>query len=252
MQVEGATGVTEIENEYLDLPDDPEEAFAVLQLRKFKKLEEAWEDNRNGGWYMERQYIDHLTAFDEVHGLGLLTAFRNPPTGDNQFSHFFQDFRRHAEITSQKILMEAARRQKVNAENVIVLDATARQTIHALIAAIRERLTEMTLPEELRQSLFNKLNTFAAEIDRTRTRTEAFFAFAVQAARTGKQVNDELKPLQQTIDRIFEWIEKATKLKDALPPWSERKQIEPPKKGLPSPDKPSGGFSRDLDDEIPF
>lgn len=241
--------MTAIENEYLDLPDDPEEAFAVLQLRKFKKLEEAWEDNRNGGWYMERQYVDHLTAFDEVHGLGLLTAFHNPPTGDNPFSNFFQDFRRHAEITSQKILMEAARRQKVNAENIVVLDATARQTIHTLIGAIRERLNEMTLPDDRRQSLFNKLNAFAAEVDRNRTRTEAFFAFAVEASRTARQVNDELKPLQQTIDRIFEWIEKAMKVKDALPPWGERKKIEPPKKGLPSPEKSQSG---DLDDEIPF
>lgn len=224
-----------------------------MQRRKYAKLEEAWNNNEgNSTWYLERQYVDHLTAFDEVHALGLLIAFRNPPKGDNEFSNFFQDFRRHAEISSQKILMEAARRQKVNAENIIVLDATARQTIHTLIAAIRERLTEMVLPEELRQSLFNKLNTFASEVDRTRTRTEAFFAFAVQAARTSKHVNDELKPLQQTIDRIFDWIEKAKKLKDALPPWSERKQIEPPKKALPSPDKPTRGGSRDLDDDIPF
>lgn len=246
--------MTEVENEYLDLPDDAEEAFAVLQSRKFKKLEEAWEEGRNGGWYMERQYVDNLTAFDEVHGLGLLTAFRNPPSGDNQFSNFFQDFRRHAEITSQKIMMEAARRQRVNAENIIVLDATARQTIHTLIAAIRERLNEMALPEDLRQSLFNKLNVFTAEVDRTRTRTESFFAFSVQAARAVKLVNDELKPLQQTIDRIFDWIEKAKKLKDALPPWGERKQIEAPRKGLPNPEKQSDhDYSRrDLDDEIPF
>lgn len=245
--------MTEVENEYLELPDDPEEGFAVLQRRKYAKLEEAWENNQSRSWLPERQYVDHLTAFDEVHALGLLTAFQNPPSNDNQFGDFFQDFRRHAEIISQKILMEAARRQKVNAENIIVLDATARQTIHTLIAAIRQRLTEMALPEELRQSLFNKLNTFASEVDRSRTRTEAFFAFAVQAARTGKQVNDELKPIQQTIDRIFEWIEKATKLKDALPPWRERKQIEAPKKALPSPDhKPVDYGRRDLDDEMPF
>lgn len=186
-----------------------------------------------------------------MHDLGLLLIFRNPPTKDDQFSDFFQDFRRHAEITSQKILMEAARRQKINAEHVIVLDATARQTIHALIGAIRERLNEMVLSEDLRQSLFSKLNTFAAEVDRSRTRTETFFAFAVQAARTGRLVNDELKPLQQTIDRIFEWIEKAKQLKATLPPWGERKQIEPPKRGLPKPEQHRSS-GRELDDEIPF
>jgi hypothetical protein len=45
----------EEENEYIELPDDPEEAFAALQRRKYKSLEQAWEDNRNGSWHLERQ-----------------------------------------------------------------------------------------------------------------------------------------------------------------------------------------------------
>ncbi|MDW6022712.1 hypothetical protein SAZ10_13195 [Mesorhizobium sp. BAC0120] len=244
--------MSEPDNEYLELPDDPEEAFAALHRKKFKALEASWENN-NSGWYLERQYVDTLIAFDEVHALGILTEFRNPPLKDDAFSGFFEAFRRHAEITSQKILMEAARRQKTNIETVVVLDATARQTIHTLIGAIRERLYTMELPEDRRQSLFNKLNAFASEVDRNRTKTEAFFAFAVEAAKVARQVDDELKPLQQTIDRIFEWIEKAKKLRDALPPWSERKQIEAPKKALPNPDKRrSSGFSRSLDEDIPF
>ena len=205
----------------------------------------------SGGWHLERQYVDHLVAFDEVHALGLLTAFRDPPSNDHQFADFFQDFRRQAEIASQKILIEAARRLKVNADHIVVLNSTARKTIHALISAIREKLNEMTLPENLRQSLFNKLDAFAAEVDRNRTRTDAFFAFAVETSKAARQVNDELKPIQQTIDRIFEWIEKATNLKDALPPWDERKRIEPPKKRLPSPNEQSD-LRKEIDDEIPF
>jgi hypothetical protein len=38
----------EEENEYIELPDDPEEAFAAVQRRKYKSLEQAWEDGRNG------------------------------------------------------------------------------------------------------------------------------------------------------------------------------------------------------------
>jgi hypothetical protein len=128
---------------------------------------------------------------------------------------------------------------------MIVLDATARRTIHTLINAIKEKLNELALPESKRESLFNKLNAFAAEVDRNRTRTEAFFAFAVEAARAAKEVTEEFAPVQQTIDRIFDWIEKAKKWRDALPPWSERKKIEGPKKKLPAPE-------RELDDEIPF
>ena len=101
------------------------------------------------------------------------------------------------------------------------------------------------MPEPKRESLFNKLNSFAAEVDRNRTRPESFYAFAVEAARTAREVNDELKPLQQTIDRVFDWLEKAQKLSDALPSWNERKKIEGPPKRLPQP-------TNDSDDEIPF
>lgn len=231
-------------NEYIDLPDDPEVAFAVLQVRKYKALEAAYEDNL-GGVYLERRYVDTLIAFDEVHGLGILTAFQSPPNNDSEFSTFFQGFRRNTEIASQKIMMEAARRHKTGAQNVIVLDATTRETIHSLINAIRDKLNALTLPENKRESLFTKLNAFAAEVDRNRTRTEAFYAFAVETARTAREVNAELQPVQQTIDRVFDWIEKAKKLADVLPSWGERKKIEGPTKRLPKP-------QQKLDDEIPF
>ncbi|MCJ2015864.1 hypothetical protein MKK84_00215 [Methylobacterium sp. E-065] len=235
----------EAENEYLDLPDDSEEAFAVLHRRKFKELESRWENNEGGNnFYHERQYVDGLVAFDEVHNLGILTAFRDPPTNDRQFSDFFQDCRRVAEVSSQKILMEAARRLKTGASNIVVLDANARQGIHALIEAIREKLNGLSLSENKRESLFSKLNSFASELDRNRTRTEAFYAFAVDTARVAHEVNDEIKPLQQTIDRIFDWLDKAKKLKDALPPWQDRKKIEGPPKRITQSDE--------LDDEIPF
>ncbi len=237
------------DNEYLDLPDDAEEGFAALHMRKIKEVEAAWEDNRNGSYYAERRYVDNLIAFDEVHNLGILIAFRTPPPGDREFSDFFQDFRRHAEIASQKILIEAARRQKTGAQQIIVLDAAARQAIHVLIEALREKLNDLKLPEGKRESLFNKLNAFASEVDRNRTRTEAFFAFAVESAHTAKTINDDIKPLQQTIDRIFDWVEKAKKLVDALPPWRDRKQIEGPPKRIEA--RP-GLLSEALDDDIPF
>jgi hypothetical protein len=235
-------------NEYLDLPDDPEEAFAALHRRKYDDLEKIWQSNESSGYYHERRYVDTLVAFDEVHDLGILLAFRNPPNSDKQFGDFFQEFRRHAEIASQKFMIEAARRVKVGAQQIIVLDDTARKTIHALIESIREKLNELALPENKRESLFNKLNAFAAEIDRNRTRPEAFYAFAVEAARTTREVTDELKPLQNTIDRVFDWLDKAQKLWDALPSWSERKKIEAPPKRLPRPTPEIN----EIDDDIPF
>ena len=232
-------------NEYVDLPDDPEMAFAVLQQRKYSALEQIWQNAEQRNWHEERRYFDTLIAFDEVHDLGILTAFRVPPSDRNSFNEFFESFCRQAEISSQKIKMEAARRVKTGAQTIVVLDATAREAIHALIDAIREKLNELALSENKRESLFSKLNAFAAEVDRNRTRTEAFLSFAVDVARTARVVKEEIKPLQQTVDRVLDLIEKANEWSDALPPWKDRKRIEGPPKRLAPP-------QQDLDDDIPF
>ena len=232
-------------NEYVDLPDDPEKAFADLQQRKYADLERISERNEYPSWRAERRYVDILTAFDEVHGLGIFTAFGSPPFADEDFSIFFHDFSRCAEMSSQKIKMEEARRLKTGAQNVIVLDATKRKAIHILINAIREELNEFSLPENKREALFNKLNDFAAEVDRNRTRTEAFLSFVVDMGRASRELNDELKPLLQKSDRIIDLIEKAKKWNEALPPWKERMKIEGPPKRLAPP-------QHDIDDEIPF
>ncbi|WP_322990625.1 hypothetical protein, partial [Hoeflea sp.] len=105
--------MTEVENEYLGLPDDPEEAFAVLQRQKWQSLQATLKENEFNDWTHERRYVDHLIAFDEVHDLGLFTGFKNAPYKNNDFADFYMDFCRHAEVSAQKIMMEAARRQKI-------------------------------------------------------------------------------------------------------------------------------------------
>ena len=233
-------------NEFVDLPHDPEMAFAILQQRKYADLERRLANDENSaGWRHEERYFDTLIAFDEVHNLGILTAYRREPNKSENFNQFFNDFCRYVEMASAKIRMEDARRIKTGAQTIIVLDATARQAIHALINAIREKLNELTLPETKREALFNKLNAFAAEVDRNRTRTEAFLSLAVDVVRAGKEIKDGLKSLQQPIDRVLDLIEKANKWTDALPPWKDRKRIEGPPKRLAPP-------QQDLDDEIPF
>ena len=55
----------------------------MLHRRKFRALEKAW--GNDDGYYRQdaRQYIDTLIAFDEVHGLGIVTAVGTPPNSDS-------------------------------------------------------------------------------------------------------------------------------------------------------------------------
>ncbi len=220
-------------------------AFAVLQQRMYASLENIWRNAEGSTRIHEQRYIDILIAFDEVHDLGNLTAFKNAPSDNESFHQFFSSFRRQVEILSHKIKMEAARRVKTGEQTIVVLDTPARGAIHALINAIREKLNELQLPENKRESLFDKLNAFAAEVDRNRTRTEAFLSFVVDVSRTAGVVKKELEPLQQPIDRVLDLIEKANDKHDALPPRKDRNRIQGPPKRLAPP-------QQDLDDDIPF
>ena len=67
-------------NEFVDLPHDPEMAFAILQQRKYADLERRLANDENSaGLRHEERYVDTLIAFDEVHNLGILTAYRREP-----------------------------------------------------------------------------------------------------------------------------------------------------------------------------
>ena len=232
-------------DEYLGLPDDPEMAFATLYQRKSAEL--AGARASDPGSFSREQYVDILIAFDQVHNLGVFSEYNCRPVVQADFNEFFRHFERDAEVSAQKFMMEAARRRKIVPQSIVILDTTARQTIHTLINSIREKLNELALSENKRESLFNKLNLFAAEVDRNRTRTEAYYALVVETGRAVREINAEIKPLQQTFDRVSDWIEKANKWSDALPQWKDRKKIEGPPKQIASPQADS-----DLEDEIPF
>lgn len=218
--------------DFVNLPDDPEDALIAFCAKMDSQLEEVRDENN---WEAERDYVDAIQAFEEVYRPGYV-SLETPPISNNNFADFFYQFKRQLSKSLLKLALERARSLQGGANNLIVLDGPSRQKIRALIDTIKEKLDELELPEERRESLFAKLNAFLAELDRSRTRTAAFNAFVVEIARGLGTASEKVKPLWERIDRVLDWLDKAAKWSDTLPPWSERKQLEAPKKSLPSPD----------------
>ncbi|GAB5508170.1 MAG: hypothetical protein Rhirs2KO_33330 [Rhizobiaceae bacterium] len=219
---------------FLDLPDDPEEAFVVFQAKKFEELREILQSQRPNHWRNERDFIYALQAFDETYGLNILNDL-NVPDDDEEFGHQYGMMIILIKKEVTKIQLRRAIRIKKGAESIVVLDAASRQGIRKLVDTIKEKLDDLSFDELKRRALYEKLNAFVSELDQNLTRTQAFDSFAVQIARTFGTASKEIKPLWDRIDRVLDWLEKAKTWTGALPKPTDKKQIEPPKEKLPAP-----------------
>jgi hypothetical protein len=105
------------------------------------------------------------------------------------------------------------------------------------------------LPIKKRESLYGKLNTFAAEVDRARTRFETASALLLEICDPIGQGFEKLEPARRWLDSIGALMARAKGLEDSirLPKPTERPRLEPLRRNLPPPSKPA-----DLDDDIPF
>lgn len=217
----------DVQNDFLNLPDDSEHGFAILQQRQYAKLEESW-DLQNQGWNPERNYVETLVIYDRVNGLGLLSDFHDIPHSDTEFSEFFSKFRFHASFTSKRLLAEYARRVKLTEVSVLELDQSAKDAIRSFVTSIREKLANLSINENKMSSLMKKLSAFELELDLTRTRTEAFYQFVIEASRAGREENEEIQPILKSAERVFSLFDKAKKAFVAFPPWKETKKITGP------------------------
>lgn len=150
-------------------------------------------------------------------------------------------------FTKSFVIRSQVRKARLGKVNSVSLDTETKEHIHKYIAAIRELLERAEIEEGKRNSLYAKLNKFAADVDRARTPFDNAIIFIVAAADAAKKVGESLNPLSELIKRINELLGHAKDLEGdvKLSPPPERKRIEGPRK------KADSAFSRDLDD-VPF
>lgn len=152
-----------------------------------------------------------------------------------------------------------------NRQNSVGLDGNTKAKIHHHIERIRTAIEKAALPEPKRDSLYGKLNRFAAEVDRARTNLQAGMAVYIEVCDGIGQGFKKLESARKWIDSIAALLGRAKADEDSLRPMllgpQERKQLEAPRARIEGPpakqqttqsgppwDAPTGG---DLDDEIP-
>ena len=182
------------ENEFLDLPDDAVLAFAILENRMSAKVDKNLDSDGDPKYDQMMEYIETLNAFSEVHELGYLDGNYGNLENYQTLRNTFKLVRDTCRRISLKVKISSAKARKLGVIPIVILDSQQRQAIHLLIDALREKLNELDLAENKRDSLFAKLNAFSDEVDRNRrelytclTQSERWVRFSASAERPHDQ-----------------------------------------------------------------
>jgi|SRR5581483_6625290 len=233
---------------YDNLPDQPELAFLYLEEIFYQKVmtsEKEYRGDAPNSAYVE--YISQTLAAKTELQLDILRDWKRPSLRDFDHSTFL-DFRHDVVHYRTAIQIRFGQRTKAFSAR---LDVNAKRTLHHLISQLREIVLEASLTDQKRERLLDKLAAFENEVDRDRTRFDAFAATMVQfSAALGEAIDrSRVLPLLERIANVLHGSQEAESKE--LPKPVDRKQIEAPKKDSP---KTAGlrSLTEELDDEIPF
>ncbi len=229
---------------YDNLPSDPELAFLYLEA-KFRdecEISVARLDDRDNPTIFYVNYIAQVLG--AINALELENAFSSDvPAIENVDYNTYLNFSKDVKHYTTQLRIRNTRRTQGFS---VKFDGAAKTKIHHFINQMRDFLLKLELSPERREPLIAKLNSFASEVDRDRTRLEAWGNFTIEVAGVMGDAAEKLEPIRKWVDSISRliWGARAEE-KPMLPAPQERKRIEPP--------KPQKSSRRDeLDDEIPF
>ena len=241
---------------YIDLPEDPELQLVVFEKQLREQMWAALTENTSILYDRDRKmfYVTKVMAFHDAHSF---TMLKRPPLHrrDDEFEDKFDAFLDEVIYWTTQIEIRHAERLRP-ISTILQLTPEIRKQLHSYINNIRQTISPLQLPDKKKESLLGKLNSLADEIDRDRTKTEAWTAFSLELASAGGQAAKELQPVKDMADAIGSLLGKVKAMAEAgmrrLSSPTPRGRIEGPSRqptGQTGWDAPKGS---DLDDEIPF
>jgi hypothetical protein len=239
--------------EYTELPIDPEEAFLVLEDRFRRECEmavrESGEHDNVSVYYTD--YIAQVLGAAEELGLVEAAFEQDVPAIQDVDFHTYQNFSKRVKHYRTRLEIRHGRRVQGHS---VSFDAPTKAKLQHLLKPVGEIFSKIDVNERKRESLFSKLRALQAEIDRGRTRFDAFAALTIETADIVGEAVERSKLLEvlNSVARIFGTAKEEEKTKQ-LPAPTKPKQIEHQNRNRTlKSNGPLGDKRRDMDDEIPF
>jgi len=237
---EGATMLTD--EELAALPDDPTRAFVAYEARCRGIMREH---RSTDGWDSERQYIHAILAFIHEFELELQVNERIPVNDDN-FYEYFNHFTNTVDYYISRFRLSSTVVNRRQFETTIYLSENARQEAQKHIIRIRNIVGNIPdATDRQRQNIYDKLAALSEEINRNRTRSEAWTDIWLYATNAVGEGFSNLEPVVKAVERLGEVFAKAKAANEdgRLPP--------PDRRTLPKPES-KDDIKVNSDDEVPF
>lgn len=227
---------------YADLPDDPELAFLQLEKNFREVCEEEAKAARNDPSVRDLSYTTYIgKVLAALNELGLTTsalASQEIPNIKDVSIHTYREFTKDVEHFKTQLQIRHSRRSKGYS---VKLDSTAKAKIRHFLDQIKEIVDKLEVDQKKKDALYNKINALQAEVDRDRTRFDAYADLVIETAGTADEaagkLNNNVRRLLDSIGKVI-WGAKQEET-PKLPPPTTPKKLEGPKSKL-------------ADDEIPF
>ena len=242
------------DEEYIDLPEDPELAFIQLEKKFQEELDRrshGYEENNEVSDSQFLSYINKTVAAAKTLGIQSSEDWEVPHHRTHNIPAEYNDF--CTAIQHYLVQTKIAHGRRVRGYSVR-LDATTKSKIRHYLEKIREIVDRLEVPLPKREALTAKITALSDEVDRDRTRFDAYAGLALEMAATGGEVAKKLNPARKLLDTIASllgYAKQAEDVRPSLPAPHERKRLTPPRKErLPAP--PQSPQPDLLDDDIPF
>lgn len=242
------------DDEYPDLAEDQDRAFRQLEKKFRGEMTEALNSlgEREGADMYYLSYINRTVAAAKTLGIETFKDWEIP-SHQKSLWHEYQEF--NTAIEHYLVQVQIIHSRRVRGYSV-QLDAPTKSKIRHYLEKIREIVDRLEIPLPKKEALTARITALSDEVDRDRTRFDAYAGLALEVAATGGEIAQKLNPLRKFLDSIAGLLGYAKQAEDArpsLPAPHERKRLTPPRKErLPSSEQRRQPRLPDLDDEIPF
>jgi hypothetical protein len=238
-------------DEYPDLAEDPDLAFRQLERKFRREMTEALKnlDENESGNLHYLSYINRTVAAAKTLGIEAFKEWEIPSHQRGSLWDEYQEFNTAVEHYVVQLQIMGSRRVRGYS---VQLDAATKSKIRHYLEKIREIVDRLEVPLPKKEALTAKITALSDEVDRDRTRFDAYAGLALEVAATGGEIAQKLNPLRRFLDSIAGLLGYAKQAEDArptLPAPHERKRLTPPRKERLPPSQPR---LPDLDDDIPF